>query len=538
MKFGTIPVGEAAGSILAHSVRKKTGIVKKGTVLDRGHVAELAEAGVADVVVARLETGDVHEDDAAERLAHAVAGEGVRIEPAFTGRSNLYANSTGLLVVDRAGIDRLNGVDPAITIATLPEYAPVEAGRMVATVKIIPFSVPGARLDEALAVAGDAVRLAAFRPFRVGLVVTTLPPLKPSVLDKTRRLLEERLAPASATIVGERRVAHDATAVGAALAALKEAGAEILIAFGASATVDMHDEIPAGIERAGGRVVHFGMPVDPGNLLVLGDLGGTPVIGAPGCARSPRENGFDWVLNRLLAGLRVTPDDLAALGVGGLLMEIVSRPQPREGGAPGPDTAGEAKVAALVLAAGQSRRMGGPNKLIATIAGMPLVRIAVEAALGASVSSVTVVTGNRPEAIRAALAGLDVSFVHNPDYAAGLSTSIRAGIAGLPSGTDAAVVLLADMPGVTGEMLDRLIDAFDPAAGALIVVPTFEGKRGNPVLWSARFFPDLMAVQGDTGGRHLVGANPDAVVEVEIGPAAALDIDTPAALAAVGGDPA
>ena len=535
MKFGPVAVAEAEGAILAHSVRHAGGVLRKGTVLAPADVAALGEAGVAEVVAARLGPSDVHEDDAAVRLAEALAGNGVHVERPFTGRSNLYAEQAGLLVLDRQRIDKLNRIDPAITIATLPEFAVVEAGRMIATVKIIPFAVDGASLVAAEGFAGGAIRVAPFRPLKVGLVATSLPSLKPSVMDKTHRLLEERLAVAGARLSKEIRVAHEASPVAAALAALKAEGCDILIAFGASATVDEGDVVPGGIVAAGGGVVHFGMPVDPGNLLVLGDLGGTPVIGAPGCARSPKENGFDWVLYRLLAGLKVTSVDLTALGVGGLLMEIVSRPQPREGGEPAAEDSGAPRVAAIVLAAGQGRRMGGPNKLAATINGRPLVRIAAEAAVASRAAPVVVVTGHEPEKVRAALDELAVSFVHNPDYPNGLSTSLRRGLAALPDDVDGAGVLLADMPAVDTAIVDRLIAAFDPAGGTLIVVPTFDGKRGNPVLWSRRLFPELGALAGDTGGRHLIGANADAVAEVEIGPAVALDVDTPEALAAAGG---
>jgi molybdenum cofactor cytidylyltransferase len=535
VKFGPVPVGEAAGAILAHSVRSAEGTIRKGTILDAGHLDRLRTAGVADVIVARLGPDDVHEDEAAGRLATALAGEGVSVEKPFTGRCNLHSLNAGVLVVERSLIDRLNRIDPSITVATLPEFAAVERGRMVATVKIIPFAVPKAKLDSALAMAGRAVCVAAFRPLKVGLVATTLPSLKPSVMDKTRHLLEERLAPAGARLTAEARVAHDAGAVAAALRKRKDAGDDIVIAFGASAVVDGQDVIPAGIEGAGGHVDHLGMPVDPGNLLVMGEIGGTPVIGAPGCARSPKENGFDWILNRLLAGIPVKPEDITGLGVGGLLMEIVSRPQPREGGdaAAAPDA--PKKVAALILAAGQGRRMGGPHKLLATIAGKPLVRLVAEAALGSRAASVTVVTGHMEGRVREALKGLKVGFVHNGDYAEGLSTSLRAGLAGLPPDIDGAVVLLADMPKITAETIDRLIAGFAPESGGLIVVPTFEGKRGNPVVWSSRFFPELMAVHGDTGGRHLIGEHPEAVAEIELGPAVALDIDTPEALAAAGG---
>jgi molybdenum cofactor cytidylyltransferase len=538
VRFGPVAVAEAEGAILAHSIRHGGGTIKKGVVLSRRHLDELATAGVDEVLVARLDPGDVHEDEAAERLAQAIAGTAVRVEKPFTGRSNLYSEAAGVLTVDKALIDRLNRVDPALTVATLPAFAVVEAGRMVATVKVIPFAAPRAKLEEAVAAArgGSPIAVAEFHPLKVGLVATTLPALKPSVMDKTRRLLEERLAPAGAGVTAEKRVAHDAPAVGDALVELKDEGNDLLVVFGASAMVDSQDVVPAGIEAAGGRIDHLGMPVDPGNLLVLGRIGETPVLGAPGCARSPKENGFDWVLSRLLAGLDVTSEDITALGVGGLLMEIVSRPQPREGGAAGTaKTGGQPKIAALVLAAGLGRRMGGPNKLLASVGGKPLVRIAAEAALGSKAVSLTVVTGHRAEEMQAALRGLNVNFVHNPDHMHGLSTSLRAGIESLPSDVDGAIVLLADMPGIDASTINRLIAAFRPDEDVLVVVPTFKGKRGNPVVWSARFFPALAAVQGDTGARHLIGENPDTVAEVEIGESVAVDVDTPEALAAIGG---
>jgi molybdenum cofactor cytidylyltransferase len=325
-------------------------------------------------------------------------------------------------------------------------------------------------------------------------------------------------------------VPHEQAALTAAIDEVLKAGAELVIVFGASAIADRRDVIPAALEAVGGTIEHFGMPVDPGNLLLIGKARGQAVLGAPGCARSPKENGFDWVLMRLLAGLPVSRADITGMGVGGLLMEIVTRPQPRS--EPQPEKG--RRIAAVVLAAGRSIRMGAVNKLIAEIGGKPLVRIAAEQALASRASPVIVVTGHEHGRVEQALNGLPVKLVHNPDYAEGLGTSLKAGIAAVPDDADGAIVCLGDMPQVNAALIDKLIAAFDPARGALVVVPSIAGRRGNPVVWSRRFFHDLMAIDGDIGARHLIGSYAEAVVEVPLeGDAALTDVDTPESLSAV-----
>jgi molybdenum cofactor cytidylyltransferase len=533
MKFGPVPLREAEGGVAVHSIRKPGLVLKKGTVIGKPEIGALAAAGISEIVVARIEPGDVSEDAAAAEIAAAVQGEGVRVDRAFTGRANLFAEEAGVLVVDKDAVDRLNEVDESITFATLPAYKPVVAGEMIATVKIIPFAVPIAQRDAALAIVrarAPLIRVAPYRIRKIGVVSTLLPGLAPKVIDKTLRVTEERLAPAGAQIVAERRVPHEEGALAAAIEEVLAAGAELVIVFGASAIADRRDVIPAAVEAVGGRIEHFGMPVDPGNLLLIGSARERPVLGAPGCARSPKENGFDWVLMRLLAGLPVSREAITGMGVGGLLMEIVTRPQPRADVVPPHPK----RIAAIVLAAGRSTRMGGPNKLLAEIARRPLVRIVAEEALASRADPVIVVAGHQRAEVEKALAGLRVRIVHNPDFAEGLGTSLRAGIAAVPADSDAAIVCLGDMPRVDATLMNRLIAAFDPDRGALVVVPTFEGKRGNPVLWSRRFFPDLMAIEGDVGARHLIGRYSEAVAEVPVvGKATLVDVDTPEALSGV-----
>ena len=532
MKFGPLPVGEAEGVISAHSVKLPKRTIKKGVVLTAEHIELLQAANIETIIGARLEADDVHEDAAALSVAGLTAGDGVRVDNPFTGRSNLFAEHAGVLCVDEASVNRLNRIDEGLTFATLPAFAPVGAGRMIATAKIIPFALPKQVLETAAAEfpAGSVVSVRPFRPLNVGVIQTSLPSLKTSVLDKTRRITEERLALANAPIVDERRVGHDSGEVADAIRSVLKQGAELVLIFGASAIIDKDDIIPTGIRSAGGTVDHFGMPVDPGNLLLIGKVGPVPVLGAPGCARSPKENGFDWILNRLLAEMPVTDDIITGMGVGGLLMEITSRPQLRQ-----PATSGN-DVAVIVLAAGQSRRMGGgKNKLLAEFDGEPLVRRSVRNAVQSIAGPVIVVTGHMEQEIRKALEGLDALIVHNADFAEGLSTSLKCGIRALPDDCDGVLVMLADMPGIDTKSIDELVSAFDPGSGKSIILPTASGKRGNPVIWSRDYFPLLRQLTGDVGARHLLAENEDAVHEVDIGDDAVIDVDTPEALAAAGG---
>ena len=424
MKFGPVSPREAEGATAVHTIRQGSLVLKKGTLIGPVEVRALEAAGIPKIVVARLDADDVSEDQAAADIANAVAGPGVRVDKAFTGRANLFADKAGILVVEKDAIDDLNRVDEAITFATLPAYKPVVEGEMIATVKIIPFAVADSARKAALKVASKPfVRVAPYKIRKVGVVSTILPGLSAKVVDKTLKITQERLAPAGATIVAERRVPHDQATLAKALNEVLKEGAELVVVFGASAIADRRDVIPAAVEAIGGKIEHFGMPVDPGNLMLIGQAKGQPVLGAPGCARSPKENGFDWVLMRLLAGLPVSRSDITGMGVGGLLMEIVTRPQPRD--EPVPDGR---KIAAVILAAGRSTRMGGPNKLLAEIGGRPLVRIAAEEALASRAKPVIVVTGHQREQVEAEAARLrknagtiewlrDIGSIAQPDQA-------------------------------------------------------------------------------------------------------------------------
>ncbi len=539
MKFGDTPVDEAAGAILAHSVRTGGVSFKKGRVLTETDIEGLRGAGIDSVVAARLEDDDVGEDAAAARIAKAIAGDDLEISAAFTGRVNLYAKTAGLVDYDPLQLDQVNMVDESATVALLPPFAPVVPRQMVATVKIIPFAAPEVVVAscEMLAKGGVAqdglVQVAPYRPRTVGLVQTSLPGTKASVLDKTTQVLRARVEALGGELKAERRCGHATEAIRAEMEALLAEGCEMVLIAGASAITDRRDVIPAAIESAGGTVDHFGMPVDPGNLMLLGYVGSTPTLGLPGCARSPKLNGVDWILQRLFADIPITGQDVMAMGAGGLLKEIPARPLPRAE-ATATTVPNAPRIAAIILAAGQSRRMGTENKLLADIDGKPMVARVIDTVAASRAAPVVTVVGHESARVRAALAGSDVTFAENPDFAEGLSTSLVAGLDALPGDVDGAIICLGDMPRVDAQIIDRLIAAFDPLEGRAICVPTFNGKQGNPILMAKRFFNEMREITGDRGARHLIDGYQELTCEVEMeGDGVLVDVDTPQMLAAL-----
>ncbi len=336
MKFGPIEVARAEGAVLAHSqVACKapyddgaTYRIAKGTRLTSQHIQDLTQEGLVNVVVAQLDAGDVDEDTAALTLAQAVLGESgahFRATGAGAGRVNLYAKHCGLVRVSTDVVNKINSVDPMVTIATVPDHHRVDADGMIATIKIISYAVPDIALRSACDVASGALKISV-PVFATATLIETVVGTQSSP-DKGRRSMAGRVERMGMQLTDRIVVAHE---IGPLAEQITNAPGDVVLILTGSATSDPRDVAPEALRNSGGAVTRFGMPVDPGNLLFLGHVGHKPVIGLPGCARSPALNGADWVLERVICGLDVTGEDIAGMGVGGLLKEIPTRPMPRE----------------------------------------------------------------------------------------------------------------------------------------------------------------------------------------------------------------
>jgi len=539
MALKSLPVADAAGAVLAHSQMTPAGKIAKGTRLEKTHLDRLAAAGISTVLCALPAPGDLHEDAAAERLARLLAGPGIHMGKAATGRVNLHAAATGILRYDRDRIRQINAVDEAITLALVQHNQLLAADDMLATLKIIPFFVAEAAVAEVETILrhGDVLRFHPLPPKKIWLIQTRFAHQPDHIFTATEKVTRQRVEQLGSTLMASRLTRHRADDLNGEIRTARLSGADVILIAGASAITDRDDVIPAGLVAAGGVVDRLGLAVDPGNLLMLGhlgdDAGKRTVIGMPGCARSPKLNGLDWVLQLHLAGIELDRDELADMAVGGLLMEIASRPLPRSlaGRAARPQ-----RIAGVLLAAGHSRRMGGANKLLAEIGGEPMIRRIARAMKASHLDDAIVILGHDAENVAAALDGLDLRLVYNPDHAKGQSRSLRCGVENLDQSVTDMMILLGDMPHVTADVIDGLIAHHTHGGNSRgrITLPVVAGRRGNPVLWGEAFFEELRAQTGDIGARGLFENHPAALNPLAFDdPAILEDADTPEMLAAL-----
>lgn len=522
MQFGELPVSKCTGCILAHSQVIGSKRIAKGTVLDTALIEKFLSNGYKSLTVARLEAGDIEENAAAEKLAKAFGGNGTRLEKAHTGRVNIYASVDGLLEFDRASIIATNSISSGITIAVVAPDQWVLAGRMIASAKIIPYAVPSDDIDQAISVA-TAMHVHPPISKSAVLIQTTLASIKTKALEKTERITEQRLEARSSSLLADYRCDHQIDKLSQMLAKASESKPDIILIVGASAISDACDVIPAAVEKLGGQVRRVGLPVDPGNLLMLAEYNGVPVLGLPGCARSPKYNGFDLLLDRIVCNVEITDDWLSGLCIGGLFSEAHDRPQPRV--AVKSEATSANRVAAIVLAAGSSRRAGSENKLLHLYNSKPMICTVVESVLASKVSECLVVTGHQSDQVANAVEAYDIPVCYCPRHTDGMAHTLAAGLSRLQH-YDAVIVCLGDMPHVTTDVIDRIISSQQGLADK-IVVPVHKGVRGNPVMFGRTFYDTLLQHEGDSGARFLIKQYPEKVIEIETGDASVLkDYDT------------
>ncbi|MEM7537202.1 MAG: molybdopterin-binding protein [Chloroflexota bacterium] len=342
MKFHAIPINQAQGMILGHNIAGENGrrVLRKGHALTAADIDTLHALQRETVYVAELDADDVDENSAAQRIAKAVLGTGqgasvIRCSNAATGRVNLFADLPGLVRVNVPHLNQLNTC-VGVTLATVYSNTPVRAGKMIATLKIIPYALSQTVVETAEALGqmdAPLLALTPFQPKRVGLILSGSVSAQDRIVNSFKNALTLRLDQLAATIEqidfvplnyesGERQLADT-------LRQQIATNFDLIILAGETAIMDRYDIAPRAVERADGEVVCFGAPVDPGNLLMLGYHGDTPILGAPGCSRSPKENIIDLVLPRLLVGDRLTHQDIIEMGHGGLLEDVPERPLPR-----------------------------------------------------------------------------------------------------------------------------------------------------------------------------------------------------------------
>ncbi len=530
MKILGLDPQESLGSVIAQTYNLPGKTISKGTFMTSGIVDYFKEGDVQNILCAVPDNDDIHEDEAANIISNAIDRSQLYTESASTGRVNFKSRSLCLVRYERELIKEVNLVDESIAFSIVEHNQLLAKNDLIATLKIIPFFTQKKYIDQVIAILAknELFKTHRLNKKEVSLIQTSFEWQKKSMFKATSNVTRNRLEALDCSLNEEKLIRHDFEVLRSEIRSSIESGIDILLISGASAIIDRSDYIPKAILSEGGEIIQYGLAVDPGNLLLIGKVGNTTVIGMPGCARSPKLNGFDWVLQLLMADIPINREELADMGAGGLLMEIASRPLPRAL-AKSVSKRGK-KVMGVILAAGNSTRMGKDNKLLRNIGTAPLIRNTAIEMLKSDLDTCSIVLGYQSDKVADVIKDLNINLILNPLWKEGQASSLRAAINSLDSTYSDLLIMLGDLPGIKSSHINSIIEEhlLTDNRKSKITIPSFKGQKGNPVIWGRSFFHDLSNLEGDVGGRTLFSEHPAAINILEMDePWVVKDADTP-----------
>jgi len=530
MKIEHLDPKESQGSILAQSYNLSERKLSKGTRVSKAIVELLNKENIKTILCAVPHENDMDEDAAAEAISNAIDRNRLYAEEASTGRVNFRTPALGVVRYNRELIKKINLVDESIAFSIVEHNQLLAKNDLIATLKIIPFFVSKIYVEQVVTLLSkyEIFKIHRLEEKKVEFIQTYYDWQKRSIFKATSNVTRSRLDALGCLLEKETLIPHDHESLCSEIKSSLDSGAQVLLISGASAITDRSDYIPKAILSVGGEIIQYGLAVDPGNLLLIGQIGGTTVIGMPGCARSPKLNGFDWVLQLLMANIPITKEELADMGAGGLLMEIASRPLPRA--LSKSVNKREKKIMGVILAAGNSTRMGKDNKLLRNVGDASLVRNTAVEMLNSDVDSCSIVLGYQSDKVAEVIKDLNINLILNPFWQEGQASSLKAALNTLDDTYSDLLIMLGDLPGVKSRHINRVIEEhlLTNNRRSKITIPSFNGKKGNPVIWGRSFFPDLLNLEGDVGGRALFNHHPAAINLLDMDdPAVVTDTDTP-----------
>ena len=508
MYFGDINVKDSLDCILAHTIVINKKKFSKGTIITEIDKNYFINNKIRTIVCAKLDKNDFHEDKAANIIAETFHNNSIATEKAYTGRANILANKSGLLVIDEEKIRKFNKISDDITIATLNNNSTVKKGEMIATIKIISFAVKDSFIKKIKnTIYKKAISINPYIHKKCALILTHHKNKNEKLNSISERRVNERLKNLNCSLDITSYCEHDTKEISKKINIILKKKIDLIMILGSSAIVDIKDKIPEAINFSKGKIIRFGMPVDPGNLLLLGKIKNTHVIGLPGCARSPSLNGFDWVLEKVISGTNITKLNISNMGVGGLLKTLNIRAKSEK----------ESKsynITNIILAAGQSKRMREMNKLLIKIDNQTMIEKIVDISLKSTANNTIVVLGYENGVLQKLLENKKITTIVNKEYLKGQSSSLQLGISALPEDCDAALIMLGDMPNINSRLINQLIENYNPNDNKSIIIPTYKNKKGNPVLIDREFFPDILSIKGDKGAKDIIKANKKYIKEL------------------------